>query len=71
MVKSAREIYGLMRVGERTPKSVQWDDEVKAAVERAEAAQKQVQGTRDGVANKDISRFIRKKRKRLSERKGS
>ena len=34
MVESAREVCGSVRVGGKNPKSVQWNDEVKAAVWR-------------------------------------
>ena len=37
MVESAREVCGSMRVGGKNPKSVWWNDEIKAAVRRKEA----------------------------------
>ena len=37
MVESAREVCGSVRRGEKNPKSVWWNDEVKAAVRRKEA----------------------------------
>ena len=36
-----------MRVGGKNPKSVWWNDEIKAAVERKEAAWKEVLGASD------------------------
>ena len=38
IVKSAREVCGSVRVGEKNPKSVWWSDDIKAAVRRKEAA---------------------------------
>ena len=37
MVKSAREVCGLVRVGGKNPKYVWWNGEKKAAVRRKEA----------------------------------
>ena len=37
-VGSVREVCGSVGVGRENPKSVWWNDEVKAAVERKEAA---------------------------------
>ena len=34
MVESAREICGSVRVGVKSPKSVEWNDEIKTAVRR-------------------------------------
>ena len=42
MVESAREVCGSVRVGGKKPKECMWEDEVKAAVRRKEAAQKEV-----------------------------
>ena len=38
IVEGAREVCNLLRVGGENPKSVWWNDEVKAAVRRREAA---------------------------------
>ena len=38
MVESAREVCGSVRVGGKKPKECMWEDEVKAAVRRKEAA---------------------------------
>ena len=38
MVESAREVCGSVRVGGKNPKSVWWNDEIKAAVKKKEAA---------------------------------
>ena len=37
MVESEREVCGSVRVGGKNPKSVWWNDEVKAVVRRKEA----------------------------------
>ena len=37
MVESARVVCGSVRVGGKTPKSVWWNDEIKAAVRSKEA----------------------------------
>ena len=42
MVESAREVCGSVKVGGKSPKSVWWNDEVKATVWRKEAAWKEV-----------------------------
>ena len=47
MVESVREVCGSVKVGVGNPKSVWWNDEVKAAVKR-----KEVLGTRDEDAKK-------------------
>ena len=47
MVKSARKLCSSVRVGGRNPKSVWWDDEVKAAFKRKEDAWMEVLGARD------------------------
>ena len=38
MVESAREVCGSVRVGGKNPKSLWWNDEIKAAVRRKETA---------------------------------
>ena len=47
LVQSVREVCGSVRVAGGNPKSVWWNDEVKAAVKRKEAAWKEVLGARD------------------------
>ena len=42
MVESPREVCGSVRVGGKNPKSLWWNDEIKAAVRRKEAAWKEV-----------------------------
>ena len=43
IVESAREVFGSVKVWEKNPKSVQWNDKVKAAVKRKEDAWKVLQ----------------------------
>ena len=38
LVDSAREVSGSVRVGGKNPKTVQWNNKVKAVIERKEAA---------------------------------
>ena len=66
MVESAREECGLVRVRGKNPKSVWWNDEVKAAVRRKEAAWK-VLAARDEEAKKDVWKLTEKKRERLKD----
>ena len=42
MVESAREVCGSVRVRGKNPKSVWWNDGIKAAVRRKETAWKEV-----------------------------
>ena len=52
MVESAREVRGSRIVGSKNPKTVLYNDEVKAAVRRKEAAWKGVLATSDKKAKK-------------------
>ena len=47
MVESAIEVYGSVRVGGKKPKSVWWNDEIKALVRRKEVAWKGVLAASD------------------------
>ena len=47
MVESAREVCGSVKVGGKNPKSVWWNDEIKAAVRRKEDAWKGVLAASD------------------------
>ena len=38
MVESAKEVCSSVRVGGKNPKNVRWNDEIKAALKRKEAA---------------------------------
>ena len=42
MVESAREVCGSVKVGGKNPKSVWWNDEVKAEASRKESTWKEV-----------------------------
>ena len=50
MVESARKMCVSVRVGGKKPKSVWWNDVVKVAVERKEAAWREALRARDNVA---------------------
>ena len=47
MVESAREVGNSVQVGDGNPKSVWWNNKVKAAVKRMEVARKGLLGARD------------------------
>ena len=47
MVETAKEVYGSMRVEGKNPKSMWWNDEIKAAFRRKETAWKGVLATSD------------------------
>ena len=47
MVESAKEVWSSVRVGGRSPKSVWWNDEIKATVKRKEAAWKRMLAASD------------------------
>ena len=47
MMQSAREVCRTVRVGVKNPKSVWWNDEIKAAVRRKEDAWKEVLASSD------------------------
>ena len=57
-------MYGSVTVGEKNPKSMWWNDVVKAAFKRKELAWK-VLGARDEDAIEVVWKFSKKKRKRL------
>ena len=50
MVDSAREVCGSVRMEGKNPKNVWWNDVVKDAVERKDAARRVVLGKRNEVA---------------------
>ena len=53
MVERAREVCGPVRVVRKNPKSVWWNDEVKAAVRRIEAVWKGVLAASDEEVKKE------------------
>ena len=57
MVDSSREVCTSFRVGEKNPKSVSWNDMVKAAVER-----KKVLGAKDEAAKERCMKVYKRKR---------
>ena len=65
MVERAREVCGSLRVGRGKPKSVWWNDQMKAAVKRKEDAWKGVFGTRDKGARESVWKPTKRKRERL------
>ena len=50
LFESAKEVCGSVRVGGKNPKSVWWNDEVRAAVRRKEDAWKEVLAASDEEA---------------------
>ena len=54
MVESTREVCGLVRVRGKTPKGVWWNDEIKAAVRKNEAAWKKVLAASEKRQKKDV-----------------
>ena len=78
MVESAREVCDSMRVGGESPKSVCWNDEVKAAVMRKEASWKEVLAASDEETNercmeayreekRKVERYIYQSKKKVNE----
>ena len=62
MVKSAREVCGLVRVRGKNPKRVWWNDEIKAAVRRKETAWKEVITASDEEAKERYMEAYRKEK---------
>ena len=50
MVESVREVCGPVRLGEKNPKSVWWNNKVKAVVRRKKVAWKEVLAANDEEA---------------------
>ena len=65
MVESAREVCGSVRVGKKNPKSMWWNDEIKAAVKRKEAAWKEVLAANNEDAKERCMEVYREKKRRL------
>ena len=59
MVESAREVCGSVRTREKNPKIVWWNDEVKAAVRRREAAWKEMLPVSDEEATERCMKAYR------------
>ena len=65
MVENAREVCGLVRVGGKNPKSVWWNDVIKAAFWRKETAWKGVLAASDEETKKDMWKHTEGRRERL------
>ena len=65
MLESAREVWCSVRMGGKNPKSVWWNDEVKAVVRRKEGAWKVVLSASDEEAKEDVWKRTDKKREKL------
>ena len=63
MVESTREVRGSVRVRGKSPESVWWNDEVKAAVRRNEAAWKEVLAASDEETKERCMEAYREKLK--------
>ena len=62
VVKSAREVFGSVRVRRGNRKCVGWNDQVKAVVRRKEAAWKEVFGSGDEEAKERCMEAYREKK---------
>ena len=62
MIESTREVYSSARVGGKNPKSVWWNDEVKAAVRRKEAIWKVLEAS-DEEAKERCKEVYRRREK--------
>ena len=62
---SAREVCGSVKVEGKNPKRVWWNNEVKAAVRKKEAAWKEVWQLAVKRQNKDVWKCTERRRERL------
>ena len=65
MVESAREVYGSVRVEGKNPKSLWWNDEVKAKARRKENAWKEVLGASDEEAKERCIEAYREEKRKI------
>ena len=65
MVESAREVCGSVRFGGEKPKSVLWNDEIKAAVRRNEASWKGVLAASDEESKERCMKAYRKEKRKV------
>ena len=65
MIESVREVCGLVRVGEKNPNSVWWNDEMKGVVKKKEAAWKEVLGARDENAKERCMEAYRVEKRKV------
>ena len=64
MVESAREVCGSVRVGGKNPKSVWWNDDIKAAFRRKEAVWKEVLAASDEEAKERCMETYREEKRK-------
>ena len=65
MAESAREVSGSVIVGGNSPKSVWWNDEVKVAVRRKEAAWKEVSAASNEEAKERCMEAYREEKRKV------
>ena len=65
MIESAREVCGSVRLGGENTKIVWWNDQIKAAVKRKEAARKEMLGARDGDAKERRLEVYKEEKKKF------
>ena len=65
MVESASKACGSVRIAGKNPKSVWWNDQVKAAVQRKEDAWKEVLEARDEYARERCLGVYREKKRKV------
>ena len=72
VVEITREVSGSVRVVGKNPNSVWWNDGVKPAVERKEAAWKEALGAEDEVTKKKVNGNLKRRKEKglyISEQK--
>ena len=65
MVENAREVCGSVRVEGKNPKSMWWNDEIKAAVRRKEAGWKGVLVASDEETKERCMEVYRKEKRKV------
>ena len=65
MLENAREVYGSVRVGGKNPKSVWYNDKIKAAVRRKENTWVEILAASDEETKKDVWKPTERRRERL------
>ena len=68
MVESAKEVCDSVRVGGKTQKSVGWNDVIKAAVRRKEAAWKRVLESSDEETKETRMEAYREEKRKVKRR---
>ena len=64
-MESAREVYGSLTVGEKNPKSVWWNDEIKAAVRRKKTVWREVLAASDEEAKERCMEVYTEEKKKV------